>query len=177
MNSFYDLISIIFYWFKSLSVYFDHSNCNDGFNKTIKVIENKLSSQNIPFTRNQVIQKFKMLNGKCIGLFAKRDIKKGEIIFFDESLTFEGENIKLIAAINDLNYYHLMQKYDYEKIENIDKNTNIRQIYVFGNYFFVQAIKDIKKGEELSKLYSTQFWFDNSSEIDISQWYKTNVTY
>lgn len=98
-----------------------------------------------------------------VGVFATADIPKGTLIFRTDYVN-PGTTVKFDLKINDLAYYDFMPNYEYLDMNNIKKYINVRTIDVQG-VKYIQAIKDIKKGEELSRLYGYDYWFKDMKEI------------
>ena len=111
------------------------------------------------------------------GVFATQDIKKGDI--------FSKWDTNLFGKMNDLSY-HDNNLETYSEEENIVKYTNvaiivnqmeINDIFLMfgiqdksmaGMYFI--ALKDINKGEELSRVYGSDYW----EEIEFFDKYPDN---
>ncbi len=112
---------------------------------------------------------FTELKKKTNGIFAKRDIPANTLICrAHDYISYDQKYIKIGDCINDLNFYNFMQEYEYCDIDNIDKYTNVK-FMVINNIWYVYSIKEIKKGEELSKLYYSKFWFDKLGFV-ITNW-------
>jgi hypothetical protein len=104
------------------------------------------------------LRRLTQLPEQTMGVFATANIPKGTLICrIDPSNTYD-------LKINDLAYYAFMPNYEYLDISNIKQHINVRGIDVQG-VKYLQAIKDIKKGEELSRLYGYDYWFKDIKEI------------
>jgi SET domain-containing protein len=88
------------------------------------------------------------------GVFANRDFKKGEVVFkwnpkelSEEELTnLPKEDKKHVITINEIKY--LMQSPEKYVNHSCEPNTNVDKLH-----FCDVAIKDIKKGEEITSDY------------------------
>jgi hypothetical protein len=117
------------------------------------------------------LRKIAQLPEETLGIFATADIPKGTLICCvdykipssDPSNTTNTTNTYDLK-INDLAYYDFMPIYEYLDLNNIKQHINVRGIDVQG-VKYLQAIKDIKKGEELSRLYGSDYWFKDIKEI------------
>lgn len=109
------------------------------------------------------------IEGAGNGVFTCEDIKEGTIFF--ECIDFHlVENGNLDKVINDLAYYGTLQGYNVDK--NIIDNTNVGYIVqykdpikqMFGGWpdkMYLYAIKDINKGNELSRHYGINYWIQH----------------
>lgn len=120
--------------------------------------KSKNPSTDIPYLKN-----IAQLPDENMGVFATADIPKGTLICRTDYVN-PGTTVKYDLKINDLAYYDFMPNYEYMDINNIKRHINIRGINVQG-VIYLQAIKDIKKGEEISRLYGYDYWFKDIKEI------------
>ena len=97
------------------------------------------------------------------GVFASEFIHAGTIICGADDIL---DSHQISGTINDLNFYPFMQKYEYCMIDNIEKYTNVK-VVVIGKTQYIQAITDIQKDTELSRLYGVSFWFKDNILKDI----------
>ena len=94
------------------------------------------------------------------GIFANDFIKKDSIICrCDKQMKYIYGLKGVSELINDLNYYPFMNEYEYHRMDMIEQNINVSTICING-ILYLKAIKDINRGEELSKLYGIDFWFN-----------------
>jgi hypothetical protein len=110
------------------------------------------------------------LPNELMGVFATAFIPKYNLICrIDYKIPSESTDPTNLTntydlKINDLAYYDFMPNYEYLDINNIKQHINIRGIDIQG-VKYIQAIKDIEKGEELSRLYGYDYWFKDIKEI------------
>lgn len=116
-------------------------------------------------TDEPYLKKIAQITEQNMGVFATTDIPKGALICqIDYKISGTNPQTTYDLKINDLAYYDFMPNYEYLDINNIKRHINIRGIEVQG-VKYLQAIKDIKKGEELSRLYGYDYWFKDMKEI------------
>lgn len=113
-----------------------------------------------PCQKNLIIKKSSNLNSNIddLGVFADEDIAEDTVFFADE---------EIYKKINDLAWNNNMHLYATK--ENILENTNVKFLIecddpaffiLNGEYrkVYLKSIKYIKKGDELSRLYGTDYW-------------------
>lgn len=111
------------------------------------------------------LRRLAQLSEQTMGVFATADIPKGTLICrIDHKIPASDSTNTYDLKINDLAYYDFMPIYEYLDLSNIKQHINIRGIDVQG-VKYLQAIKDINKGEELSRFYGSDYWFKDIKEI------------
>jgi hypothetical protein len=145
---------------------------NIRYDDSLRVVNKKLSNykqyNNHP-NKKILLESIVDFNSNNLGIFTKIHISSGTIICRANDIIENTESRKeIIKLINDLNYFDYISKKDYCKIDNIKKYTNLRTIIIDG-VEYLQAIKDIPIGEELSILYGLDFWF-NECAIEVDDW-------
>jgi hypothetical protein len=120
----------------------------------------KIISENITIIPKKIIIKETtniMSNNYEEGVFAEEDIQKGTIFALANDISIK---------INDLAWYGDIDNYETMKNIKLNINTIICAHYkdvlsMFSGKdeaLYLQSIKDIKKGEELSRLYGLKYW-------------------
>jgi hypothetical protein len=98
------------------------------------------------------------------GLFTKKDISKGDIVLCCPNATNPAES-HVTKMINDLAYNYNLD--DYENDNLVLYHTNLSyKTYILSSAdgalgqikVFLVAMRDIKKGEELSRYYGNKYW-------------------
>lgn len=116
------------------------------------------------------------------GMFAIQNIPRGTVLcvtgpggkeqkdedYCDESelindlhYTYARRNIGLNKAVADYTYedYQMLIE-EYCNIETVPQYSNV-VVTAFNQKYFVEAHRDIQEGEELSRLYTVQFWLNH----------------
>ena len=105
------------------------------------------------------LRRLVQLPEQTMGVFATADIPKGSLICRIDHKIPSDPTTTYDLKINDLAYYDFMPIYEYLDINNIKQHINVRGIDVQG-VKYLQAIKDIKKDEELLLDYDCPLWFE-----------------
>lgn len=153
------------YYIYNIYKYFTNTSktleCKKSYLHKNKIIHKLSKILNYEYDFN-VIDYIYNQNTENNGIFAKKFISKNTIICRADTII---NKRSIIELINDLNFYTYMDEYEYHIQDSIIYNTNVRILCINGiNY--VQAIKDIECGQELSRLYGIKYWFENKSKYD-----------
>ncbi len=153
---------------QSNKLYIDKSN-----NVDLKMQTNVSKLLNYKYDCDVVSYIVDTYKGRGYGVFANDFIEKDSIICRCNKKIYKGDKdivnkycgYGVSEIINDLNYYPFMNEYEYHRMDMIEKNINVSTVCING-ILYLKAIKDIKKGEELSRLYGINFWFNENNRID-----------
>jgi hypothetical protein len=101
------------------------------------------------------------------GLFSLKDFEEGDILFPYDSGENKGKHIndfnvdpKILNGLCDMScedYHNFIKQYCDPML--LEANTNVSSISVCGYVYYV-AIKEIKVGEEIKKVYGFQYWLE-----------------
>lgn len=123
-----------------------------------------------------IIHKSKIANG--LGVFAKSDIKKGDLIEEVPLLLIPIKEFKLIKQTKLYYYYfeysnkHFAIALGYGSLYNHSYLPNARYLYDYKNNLLkIKAIKDIKSGSEIFFNYN---YYPND-KTPLEDWFKKNV--
>lgn len=107
------------------------------------------------------------------GCFAKKKIKRGEIIGFEKHINNTNDGIFIKTSENNYfdDIFNILDKY--ENIEIIENKINTK-ICCFLGLNFLQAIRDINKDEEITRYYGLDYWIITNI---INAHKETDITY
>lgn len=110
------------------------------------------------------------------GLFAARDVPAGSILCPAEQIVvfpsqYRRPSVPAKLAVNDLAFYPFMQEHEYSAVANVERYTNVKFLRV-GQVAYLQAVRDIVTGEELSRLYGRDYWFSQGKSVGAAKLWK-----
>lgn len=164
------LIFAIIYFYKCMSLTKDNAfhcyivNINNKDKVDLQTPKLSIKKSNIPNAGN--------------GVFAEEFIPKGTYFY-----KFNFNKISLLHKMNDLNYKHNANTYEWDSLLNdatnieyvfVEKKGLIKQLvdYINGIYgnnlediVYLRARRDIYPGQELSKYYGADFWHDHEKKM------------
>ncbi len=101
------------------------------------------------------------------GIFADKDFKEREIIEYAPYVEIDKSSTTCLGLLGDYVFAHASSPeksivaLGYLSLYNHDDNNNVRYLIDDDNkWFVVEALRDIKKGEELYNSYGSKWWED-----------------